>query len=277
MQKELCYGARPGNVTDEYGMHSRMNSSRFLLAAGMLLFALWIEPAPAAETFTVPNAEEFFPDGKGSRWQYRGQVIEGPLSTIAQKTFSNVSVVKGAEKLKGVSVRVFHDSNPGGHEPSESYYRRDAAGIVYYGSTPGSPLEKQLVPYQIVRFPLEYPSGFQQFNRQGVTYGMDVDGDEKDEQVDVEATVNVVGLETVQVPAGTYKDTVRLESKMTMRIHLTKDRETVVGTDTMNVWFARGVGVVKYIERQEFPSIKGDRGMVTETTEELEEVEIKKE
>ena len=244
---------------------------------GILVFALWSQAALAAEAVTIPNPEEFFPDGKGSRWRYRGQVIEGPLSTIAQKTFSNVSSVKGAEKIKGVSVRVFHDTNPGSHEPSDSYYRRDAAGIVYYGSNPGSPLEKQLVPYQIVRFPLEYPSGFQQFNRQDLTYGVDIDGDEKDEKVDAEAWVNVIGLETVQVPAGTYKDTLRLESKMTMRIHLTKERETVVGMDTMNVWFARGVGVVKYIERQEFPSIKGDRGMVTETTEELEEVEIKKE
>ena len=64
---------------------------------------------------------------------------------------------------------------------------------------------------------------------------------------------------------------------MIMRIHLSRERQTVVGTDVMNVWFARGVGVVKYVERQEFPSIKGDRGMVTETTEELEEAEIKPE
>ena len=250
---------------------------RALRLAAFLAVAVWSQSATAAETVTIANPEEFFPDGNGSRWRYRGQVIEGPLSTIAQKTFLNVSSVKGTEKFKGVTVRVFHDTNPGSHEPSDSYYRRDAAGIVYYGSNPGSPLEKQLVPYQIVRFPMEFPSGFHQFNKQGLTYGIDVDGDEKDEKVDVEAWVNVVGLETVQVPAGTYKDAVRLESKMTMRLHLTKEHETVVGLDTMNVWFARGVGVVKYIERQEFPSIKGDRGMVTETTEELEEVEIKKE
>jgi hypothetical protein len=250
-------------------------ASRLLL----VLALCWSGPAAgaAADVVTVSKSEDFFPDGQGSQWRYRGEVIEGPLSTIARKVFHNVSSVKGTERLKGVSVKVFHDTNPGGHEASDSYYRRDAAGIVYYGSTPGSPLEKQLVPYQIVRFPLAYPSGFQQFNRQDLSYGVDIDGDEKDEKVDVEAWVTVLGPERVQVPAGTYEDTIRLESKMTMRIYLTKEKETVVGADVMNVWFARGVGVVKYVERQEFPSIKGDRGLVTETTEELEEFDIRKE
>jgi hypothetical protein len=250
------------------------HASRLLLS---LALCCGLASGAGADAITVSKSEDFFPDGKGSQWRYHGEVIEGPLSTIARKVFQNISSVKGAEKLKGVSVKVFHDTNPGGHEPSDSYYRRDAAGIVYYGSTPGSPLEKQLVPYQIVRFPLAYPSGFQQFNRQDLSYGVDIDGDEKDEKVDVEAWVTVLGPERVQVPAGTYDETIRLESKMTMRIHLTKDKETVVGTDVMNVWFARGVGVVKYVERQEFPSIKGDRGLVTETTEELEEFDIKRE
>jgi hypothetical protein len=229
----------------------------------------------AAEPITVQNWAEYFPDGKGSRWRYQGNSIEGPLQAIARKTFVNVSTVKGTQTIKGVTVTVFHDTSPGGHEPSDSYYRKDAAGIVYYGSNPGSPLEKQLAPYQIVRFPLQYPSSFQQFDRKGLNYGTDVDGDDKDERVDVEASVSVVGVETVKVPAGTYKDAVRIESRMTMQIHLSRVGQTVIGTDVMNVWFARGVGVVKYVERQEFPSIKGDRGMVTEATEELEEADIK--
>lgn len=255
----------------------RQNITGLLRITSLIVLVLCSQAISAADLVTVPNPEEFFPDGKGSRWKYRGQVIEGPLSTIAQKTFANISSVKGTEKIKGVMVRVFHDTNPGSHEPSDTFYRRDAAGIVYYGSDPGSALEKQLVPYQIVRFPIQYPSSFQQLNRQGVTYGEDLDGDGKNEKVDVEAWLTVVGPEAVQVPAGKYTDVIRVESKMTMRIHLTKEREVAVRTDTMNVWFARGVGVVKYIERDEAASIRGDRGVVTETTEELEEADIKKE
>ncbi|MBI3603466.1 MAG: hypothetical protein HY205_03345 [Nitrospirae bacterium] len=226
-------------------------------------------------TETLAHVEEYFPDVQGNRWRYRGQVVESPLQKITGNGFVNVSTVQGTETLKGVTVKVFHDTNPGNHGPSDSYYRRDAAGIVYYGSQPGTPLEKQLVPYQIVRFPLILPSSFQQLNRTGLTLGTDLDGDEKDEQADVEATVTVIGKEHVQVPAGTYRDAVRIEARMTMRIRLTSANQTVLGTDVMTAWFARGVGLVKYIERQELPPIKSDRGLITEITEELEEVEIR--
>lgn len=227
-------------------------------------------------TEAVANADEYFPDSMGSRWRYRGQVVEIPLQKIGNG-FVNVSTVKGDETIKGVSVKVFHDTNPGNHGPSDSYYRRDAAGIVYYGSDPGTALEKQLVPYQIVRFPLEFPSSFQQFDRKGLDFGSDLDGDDKNEQADVQASVAVIGKESVAVPAGAYPDAIRIEAKMTMQIHLSGDQRVAVGTDTMTAWFAKGVGLVKYVERQEIPPFRSDRGLVTEIMEELEEVEVKRE
>jgi len=234
------------------------------------------EPAVlGAEALQIVHPEEYFPDEMGSRWKYRGQIVESPLQTIATKQFENISTVKGTETQKGVTMKVYHDTNPGNHGPSDSYYRRDAAGIVYYGSQPGTPLEKQLVPYQIVRFPLMIPSSFQQFNRTGVTLGSDLDNDGKDEKADVEATVTVGGRETVSVPAGSYPDCIRLEARLTMRIHLTREKRMVEGTDVMTAWFAKGIGLVKYVERQELPVLKSDRGVVTEITEELEEAQVK--
>ena len=108
----------------------------------------------------IENVSEFFPDQAGNEWVYRGTMIEGGLVQIAEKEtqFTNVSKVMGEENIDGVQVVVFHDTNPGNQGPSDSYYLRDAAGIRYYGSKPGTTLERQLVPYQIVRFPLEIPS-----------------------------------------------------------------------------------------------------------------------
>jgi hypothetical protein len=248
-----------------------------LLMAWSLGFTAGLEGSAVAapEIETIANADEYFPDTQGSRWRYRGQVVEGPLQKVSATRFTNVSTVQGTETLKGVMVKVFHDTNPGNHGPSDSYYRRDAAGIVYYGSQPGTPLEKQLVPYQIVRFPLVFPSSFQQFDRKGLNLGTDLDGDDKDERTDVEATVTVTGRETITVPSGSYRDAIRLEARMRMQIHLTATERTVSGTDVMTAWFAKGVGLVKYVERQELPLLKSDGGLVTEITEELEEVEIK--
>ena len=242
-----------------------------------LLFGMALNPAllGAEEPVTISQSADYFPDSIGSRWTYKGQITEGPLQTVENKFFTNVSKVTGTKTIKGVSVTVFHDTNPGNHGPSESYYRRDSVGIVYYGADPGTPLEKQIIPYQIFRFPLVIPSSFQQFDRTGLDFGTDMDRDGTDEKVDVRGWSGLISRETITVPAGTFQDAIKVEAKMTMRIHLSASRRTIAGLDVMTAWFAKGVGLVKYSERQELSAVKEDRGVATEITEELESYEVK--
>jgi hypothetical protein len=173
-----------------------------------------------------------------------------------------------------MTVTVFHDTNPGNHGPSDSFYRRDVVGIVYHGSEPGTPLEKQLIPYQIVRFPITISSTIQQFDKKGLDFGTDMDRDGVNEKVDAQGTSTVAGLETVTVQAGTFKDAVKVEAYMRMKIHLSGMPRTVTGTDVMTAWFAKGVGLVKYVERQELSPLE-DRGVITEITEELDAYEVR--
>jgi hypothetical protein len=226
--------------------------------------------------FVVDATHEYFPDQIGNEWVYRGRLIEGGMVQIAEKNtqFTNVSKVIGKETIDGLEVIVFHDTNPGNQGPSDSFYRRDAAGIRYYGSKPGTTLERQLVPYQIVRFPLAIPSSFEQFNRQGLELGMDIDRDGESEKVDIVAISSAQVQETVSVPAGTYPEAIRLEAKMTMQVHLSESGKAIQGTDTMTAWFARGVGLLKYIERQTIPSSRSENERVVEVTEELEKVTL---
>jgi hypothetical protein len=256
---------------------------RYLTLAA-LLTAAGLSASPADESFAqsatrssiIEDAHLYFPDSIGSRWHYRGHIEELPLQKIAEtKGYVNVSSVTGTQVIKGVTVMVFHDTNPGNHGPTDSYYRRDAVGVVYYGSSPGTPVERQITPYQIVRFPIMIPSSFQQFDRRGIDFGTDVDGDGTQEKVDVDASVTVVGRESVSVPAGIYADAIRMEARMSLRIHLSKSKRSVVSTDVLTAWFARGVGLVKYTEHQEMPPAATDKGWITEITEELEEAEIK--
>ena len=257
-------------------LHSLPRAHRILLFS-FLLIGLSV-PAFSADgaTVVVDKVQEYFPDQVGNEWVYSGRMIEGGMVQIAEKNteFSNRSTVTGRETIDGVEVTVFHDTNPGNQGPSDSFYRRDAAGIRYYGSKPGTTLERQLVPYQIVRFPLSVPSSFEQFNRQGLELGMDIDRDGEAEKVDIVAISSVQAQETVSVPAGTYPDAVRLEAKMTMQVHLTESGKMIQGTDTMTVWFARGVGLLKYIERQTIPSSRSENERVIEVTEELEKVTL---
>lgn len=251
---------------------------RLVLSVGvcvLLGFSAWSGLCGAEEPFTITKSEEYFPDMVGSRWAYRGQISEGPLQTIERKFFENVSTVSGTKTINGVAVTVFHDTNPGNHGASDSFYRRDVVGIVYYGSEPGTPLEKQITPYQIFRFPLKVPSSFQQFDRTGLDFGSDLDRDGTDETVDTKGWSKVISRETITVPAGTFPDAVKVEARMNMHIHLSGSKRSVSGIDVMTAWFAKGVGLVKYAERQELSAVKEDRGVVTEIVEELEEYEIK--
>jgi hypothetical protein len=248
-----------------------------ILAGILFLFVFPIHSVGLAQTTqeVVSAVDEYFPDQEGNEWRYRGRMIEGGVVEIAEKQFSNVSTVIGEEVREGITMTVFHDTNPGDQGPSDSYYRRDAAGIRYYGSKPGTALEKQLVPYQIVRFPIEIPSSFQQLDRKDLDLGLDLDRDGRTERVDVRAEVSVVGKEDITVPLGTFSDSIRLEARMTMDVHLTHLQQTVRGTDTMTAWFGRGIGLLKYVERQTVPSLGSNEDKVIELIEELEEVIIK--
>ncbi|MCA9472951.1 MAG: hypothetical protein MRJ96_16310 [Nitrospirales bacterium] len=230
-----------------------------------------IDSLASSPGIVVSNIEEYFPDQKGNEWTYRGRFIDGTMVQIAEKSFTNVSTVIGTEMKDGVELTVFHDTNPGDQGPSDSYYRRDAAGIRYFGSKPGTTLEKQLVPYQIIRFPLTIPNSFQQLNRKGLNLGLDLDRDGQTEKVDVQATVSVEGQETVTVPLGTYAEAIRVVAHMTMNVHLSGLDTVVHGTDTMTAWFGRGIGLLKYEERQTIPSLRSENDRLIEVIEELEQ------
>ena len=240
----------------------------------LLFWSSWSAPLAAEDAGIIAQSADYFPDQIGNEWHYRGQITEGPLQTIEHKFFSNVSSVTGTKAIKGMTVTVFHDTNPGNHGPMDSFYRRDSVGIVYHGSDPGTPFEKQLVPYQIVRFPMKVSSSFPQFNRKELEFGTDLDRDGINEKADAQGDAAVLGQESVTVPAGTFKDAVKVEARMRMQIHLSSVKRTTQGTDVMTAWFVKGVGLVKYVERQELSPLE-DRGVVTDIMEELESYEIK--
>ena len=247
---------------------------RFCSLTVLCLALSWSVSLAAEELTGIVQSSDYFPDTIGSHWEYHGQITEGPLQTIEHKFFTNVSTVVGTKPLRGMTVTVFHDTNPGNHGPSDSFYRRDVVGIVYHGSDPGTPLEKQLIPYQIVRFPIQIASTIQQFDKKGLDFGTDMDRDGVNEKVDAHGTSTVAGLESITVPAGTFKDAVKVEAYMRMKIHLSGGSRTVTGTDVMTAWFAKGVGLIKYVERQELSPLE-DRGVITEIMEELDSYEVK--
>ena len=104
--------------------------------------------------------------------------------------------------------------------------------------------------------------------------GVDIDRDGQPEKVDVFAVVSVQGQGPVTVPAGTYPNAIQIEAKMVMTVYLSEKGEIIKGTDTMTAWFGRGVGLVKYVERQVIPSLRSQTRRMIEVIEELEKVTL---
>jgi len=223
----------------------------------------------------IQNTEEYFPDEIGSMWVYKGRTRTEAIERIADAVFSNEVTAIGTTNLKGVTVKIFRETNQGNKGPTDGFFRRDKTGITYYGSQPTTPFEQQLVPYRVLVFPLVMNGSFQQLNKKEVDMQADLDGDGQHERADVVADVQVIGHTPMTVGAGTFPEALQIEARMTITITLSKDRRLVSSTDRITSWFARGVGLVKYVEVVEAPQVMETRGEVTHVMEELESYTLK--
>ncbi len=223
----------------------------------------------------VQNTDEYFPDEIGSVWRYAGWTRTETIERIADATFTNEVSAIGTTNMKGDTVKIFRETNQGNKGPTDGFFRRDKTGITYYGSQPTTPFEQQLVPYRVLKFPLVVNGTFQQLNKKGVDMQTDIDGDGNHELADVVADVRVVGYTPVAVAAGSFQNALQIEANMTITVTLTKDRRVALSKDKITSWFARGVGLVKYIETIEALPVLETRGEVTSVSEELESYTVK--
>lgn len=213
----------------------------------------------------IKDIERYFPDEIGMRWTYEG-TIEEKIQQIA--FFTNVSTVKGTIRKDGVEVKVFTESNQGNQGPAENYFSRNEDSIVYHGGEPTTEFEEKLVPYLVMQFPLQVGESFTQVEKKAIPFGRDLDEDGIEELAEVKAMVTVVGFETVSVPAGVFKDALRLNGLMSIRFTLSSSNEVVELVDKTETWFVLNVGMVKGVETIEFPEI----GTIPETVSVIKEV-----
>ncbi len=225
----------------------------FLLTAGGMTWAEPIVP-PKPEEGVIQHPERYFPDDIGLEWTYTGSEVD-QVQRVA--TYTNVATVRGVTQKKGVSVLIFSESNRANQGPAESYFQKDKKGITYFGSNATTPFEQQLVPYRVIPFPIILHKPHIQVQKRDLSYDFDLDHDGINEKADTLSEVTAVGKETVSTGAGTFRDTIRFEGKMTIWITLSSDQKVVPIVDTTTHWFAKDVGMVKGTEKIEFPEING--------------------
>ncbi len=214
----------------------------------------------------IGNMENYFPDEVGMTWTYQGTIADDVMRI---GTYTNVATVSGTIEKNGITLKVFKETNQANDGPSESYFALEKDGIDYYGGDPSSDFEKSLVPYRIIEFDMPLHQPYAQLNRKGIPFGRDYDQDGINEIADVYAEITAEGFETVTVPAGRFKNALKLKGLMIIRLTLSDSGEVLNIVDRTSTWFALGVGTVKGIESIDFPQQEGLPPLSTVITETL--------
>ena len=231
-------------------IESSVATIRQVAAADAGLMAFVAAAAATGETTEGPgDIGNYQPLSQGNTWRFHGS----KSAPIAPILYFNTLKVTGTQAVGGLNATVFFESNPDPQtgdpyaptQGSADFLVKDSRGVTNYGtSDPTDSLTPQVVPFKNLRFPLQAGDSFESLNKKGVHFG-DLDSDGKDDIGDVLAQVTVVGFESVTVPAGTFANVVRVETKITITVTASSSGASATVTATQTEWLAPGVGRIK--------------------------------
>ncbi|MHB8483542.1 MAG: FG-GAP repeat domain-containing protein [Nitrospiria bacterium] len=186
----------------------------------------------------------YFPVKRGSAWKYNNSNTN---NGAVQPAFLSTTSVTGTKMVNGASTFVFLDANyDNTNKTRETYYTKSGKEVTEFGNNDSQDtITSQITPLLIISFPLQTNSTYGQINRTGLDYGKDLDGDGVNEKFDVVVQTSVLGFETLSLPAGTFPNSVRIETNTTLTITLSKTGTKYTSKGTSTNWAAPDVGQIK--------------------------------
>ena len=183
----------------------------------------------------------FFPFEQNNFWRYHG--------TSSTNTSYETNVLISGQGLapnSGVTSTIVSETNANGANRAEkSYHVKGVTGITSYGNDdPNDDVSRQLAPYQAVHFPLTAGTTTVLAERTGLDWGNDEDGDGANETYNLHLSQTILGMESITVPAGTFPNSLRMESKAVFLVSFTRGGSGTA-SQTNTTWLVPGVGRVK--------------------------------
>ncbi|ABC81899.1 hypothetical protein [Anaeromyxobacter dehalogenans] len=197
------------------------------------------EGAPDPGTAGPGDVEGWFPLAPGWSWGYRiaGQPVTRPADLRIE--------VGGARSYRGFAATELRELDPttGAELPGATALVASApAGVVELGD--GTATDPTPSTYDL-RYPVTVGGAWPE-RCTGLDYGEDLDGDGKHERLDLALDGQVLGLEDVTVPAGTFAGTAHVRLSLTLTLYPTAPGYApVTATAWQDTWYARGVGIVR--------------------------------
>jgi hypothetical protein len=196
--------------------------------------------ARPGQTSTGPgDIGNFFPFTKGISWTYTVQETEDGIAAVP---FTNTVTVNGTRVINGIATTLSRESNPDGDGKSEyNYDRKTSSGVFDWSPVKDGTRNS---PYRSVRFPAAPGSSFKQsLGDMGLSKDLDRDG--IIERFNFTSTTTVIGLETVNVPAGTLQNSLKMRTLIVGSATVSSTRKRVALTVTAVDWYTRNLGLTK--------------------------------
>lgn len=190
----------------------------------------------------------YFPVSIGDRWVYRtwsDDNVEASSQSLV-KVIETLNVAGRDAKV----VRTFGVLDGAEYDTQYLAVSENAMTALADPMTPPGTL--QIPTVDLVRYSSGSASAFQQLDQTFDT-GVDSDGDGRSESLRIKSQVDTIGLESVQVDAGSFGNCLHVKTTVVQTGIYTTGTKPYVVTTTVNSWYAPGIGLIKEDMETQFP------------------------
>jgi hypothetical protein len=185
------------------------------------------------------DVDNRFPLNVGDRRIYRKSDMG--LRSLVREDVTETRTLSGA-----AAYRLRHTNFASGATDSADQWQARTGNGVFTLAENAQTLVYGQSSIALARFPLEVGAPQTVVAQTGLDYGEDLDGDGRDERYDLTVQTEIAAIETVEVAAGTFANTVRLVTTTTELVTLSSDSgHPRRGTSVLTDWYAPGVGLVR--------------------------------
>lgn len=190
-------------------------------------------PAP------IPNPDlstrNFAPAPVGARWFYQN------VDASTSATLAVTNRVTRTRAVEGGTASVLQSSDP---QEAEILLLEDSTGVRQYPGSNADPLTVAAGPLQLLRSPLRVGDSFVTLDR-NVGAVIDFDGDRLVDAASIRAETQVVGLETIDTPAGRLVDCLHTRVTGVVTVQSSVLKRAITVNSITDEWRAPGVGLVR--------------------------------
>src|SRR5450759_33411 len=154
--------------------------------------------------------------------------------------------VTSTKTIGGQTASVFLESNPSGSGiPLENYYFKNAGGVAFLGTNDVTDkITAGIAPYIVALFPVT-PGVVAHFDKNGLDFGSDLDGDGINETMNLTLTSTIIDFEPLTIGIGSFTRTVKNSEAVTGSVVLSQLKTSIPFSSTSTSWSAPGIGVLK--------------------------------